>query len=148
VLALHLARAAGIHVADARLIEIDGSPVALIRRFDRLKGGDRLMYISAATMLGIERTDPEEHSYMEIVDAIRVNGAHAQVDIEELLRRIAFSVLITNIADHLLNHGFLHEARGLWRLAPAFDLNPSPERTMPTPLLHHAKGHDRTGGYD
>jgi serine/threonine-protein kinase HipA len=27
-----------------------------------------------------------------------------------------------------MNHGFLHVDRGLWRLAPAFDINPFPER--------------------
>ncbi len=128
VLALELAKDAGIDAAQGRIIDSDGSPVALIRRFDRLQGGKRLMYISAATMLGVERTDPEEHSYTEIVDAIRVHGAQAQADIEELWRRIAFSILITNIDDHLLNHGFLHETRDLWRLSPAFDLNPAPER--------------------
>jgi serine/threonine-protein kinase HipA len=128
VLALQLAKDAGIDAADGRIIDSDGAPVALIRRFDRLKGGKRLMYISAATMLGVERTDPEEHAYTEIVDAIRVHGAQAQADIEELWRRIAFSILITNIDDHLLNHGFLHETRDQWRLAPAFDINPFPDR--------------------
>ena len=79
-------------------------------------------------MLGVEATEPEEHSYTEIVDAIRVHGADAQADIEELWRRIAFSILITNVDDHLRNHGFLHEDREFWRLSPAFDINPSPER--------------------
>lgn len=54
--------------------------------------------------------------------------ARTQTDIDELWRRIAFSVLITNIDDHLLNHGFLHESGELWRLSPTFNLNPSPER--------------------
>jgi len=35
VLAMRLARRAGINAADARLVESDGTPVALIRRFDR-----------------------------------------------------------------------------------------------------------------
>ncbi|MEO6873897.1 MAG: HipA domain-containing protein, partial [Opitutaceae bacterium] len=61
-------------------------------------------------------------------DALRVNGAAAQADIEELWRRMAYSILITNVDDHLHNHGFLHAERGLWRLAPAFDLNPFPDR--------------------
>jgi serine/threonine-protein kinase HipA len=43
-------------------------------------------------------------------------------------RDIAFSVLITNLDGHQLNHGFLHVVRGLWRLAPAFGINPAPER--------------------
>jgi serine/threonine-protein kinase HipA len=128
VLALTLAKNAGINAAAARVVESQGLPVALIRRFDRRGDGQRLMYVSAATMLGVEPTETEEHSYTEIVDAIRVHGADAQADIEELWRRIAFSILITNVDDHLRNHGFLHENREFWRLSPAFDINPSPER--------------------
>jgi serine/threonine-protein kinase HipA len=128
VLAMTLAKAAGLNVADARIVDSDGVPVALIRRFDRTLDGRRLMYVSAATLLGVESTGAQEHSYAEIVDALRVNGAATQADIEELWRRIAFSILITNVDDHLHNHGFLHAERGLWRLAPAFDLNPFPDR--------------------
>lgn len=128
VLALLLAREAGMNAAEARLVESDGSPVALIRRFDRPDDGGRLMYVSAATMLGVDTGDGSEHSYTEIVDALRQQGAQTQADIEELWRRIAFSILITNVDDHLHNHGFLHTQRGQWTLAPAFDLNPFPER--------------------
>jgi len=32
------------------------------------------------------------------------------------------------VDDHLQNHGFLHVERGLWRLAPAFDINPFPDK--------------------
>lgn len=128
VLALTLASKAGIDAAKARLIDSDGTPVALIRRFDRPDGGGRLMYISAATMLGAEAGEANEHSYTEIVDALRQHGAQPQADIEELWRRIAFSILITNVDDHLHNHGFLHAEHGQWRLAPAFDINPFPER--------------------
>ncbi len=127
VLAMKLAASAGIRVAPASLVDSDGVPVALIRRFDRTPGGQRIMYVSAATLLGVE-AGSQEHSYTEIVDALRVHGAAAQADIEELWRRLAFSILITNVDDHLHNHGFLHAERGLWRLAPAFDLNPFPDR--------------------
>ncbi len=128
VLAMRLARRAGINAAPARLIDSAGTPVALIQRFDRPAGGGRLMYVSAATMLGAEPGDHGEHAYTEIVDALRQHGAVPIADIEELWRRIAFSILITNVDDHLLNHGFLHVERGQWRLAPAFDINPFPER--------------------
>jgi serine/threonine-protein kinase HipA len=47
VLAMLLARTAGIDAADARLVESDGIPVALIRRFDRTRGGQRIPYASA-----------------------------------------------------------------------------------------------------
>ena len=128
VLAMRLAKEGGIAVAEARLVDSDGVPVALVRRFDRTPGGGRLLYVSAATLLGVESTDSQEHSYAEIVDALRVHGAAVQADVEELWRRIAYSILITNVDDHLRNHGFLHVEHGLWRLAPAFDLNPFPDR--------------------
>lgn len=128
VLAMRLAKRAGIDAADARLVDSDGKPIAVIRRFDRVAGDGRLMYVSAATMLDAEPGDAGEHSYTELVDALRQYGADPLADIEELWRRIAFSILITNVDDHLLNHGFLHTHRGLWRLSPAFDLNPFPDR--------------------
>jgi serine/threonine-protein kinase HipA len=128
VLAMRLAASAGLRVAQARLVDSDGTPVALIRRFDRTPGGGRIPYVSAATLLGVDPADGQEHFYTEIVDALRRHGAAAQADIEELWRRMAFSVLITNVDDHLRNHGFLHASRGQWRLAPAFDLNPFPDR--------------------
>jgi len=37
-------------------------------------------------------------------------------------------MVITNVDDHLNNHGFLHVGHGQWRLAPAFDLNPFPDK--------------------
>ncbi len=128
VLAMQLAQKAGIAAADTRLVDSDGVPVALVRRFDRTLDGGRLMYVSAATLLGVESADASEHSYTEIVDALRVHGAAVQADVEELWRRMAYSILITNVDDHLHNHGFLHVEHGLWRLAPAFDLNPFPDR--------------------
>lgn len=128
VLAMQLAKAAGINVADARLVDSDGVPVTVVRRFDRTPAGQRMMYVSAATLMGVEATDPAEHSYAEIVDTLRQHGAAVQEDIVELWRRMAFSILISNFDDHLHNHGFLHAEHGLWRLSPAFDLNPFPDR--------------------
>lgn len=126
-LALRLAAEAGINAANAQLVFSDGTPVTLVRRFDRQAGG-RIPYISAATMLGVAPGDPSDHSYAEIMDALREHGADPRTDVEELWRRIAFSILISNVDDHLHNHGFLHVERGFWRLAPAFDVNPFPDR--------------------
>lgn len=127
VLALRLARAAGIEAADAELADSDGTPVALIRRFDR-SDTDRIPYLSAASLLQAEPDDGAEHAYTELVDEMRRHAADPTRDIAELWRRIVFSVLITNTDDHLQNHGFLHVGGELWRLAPAFDLNPFPGR--------------------
>ena len=103
----------------------DGIPVALIRRFDRINRG-RIPYLSATSMLQASRE--EEHAYSEIVERILSVSPDARRDLAELWRRIIFNMLITNVDDHLNNHGFLHVGRGQWRLAPAFDLNPFPDK--------------------
>jgi serine/threonine-protein kinase HipA len=108
-------------------VDSDGIPVTLVRRFDR-KGDLRIPFISAMTLLGVEEGDPQPHTYTEIVDALRVHGADLVNDLEELWRRIAFSILSTNLDDHLRNHGFLYHGAGRWCLSPAFDINPFPDR--------------------
>ncbi len=127
VLALRLAARAGIRAAQARIESSDGIDVAIVRRFDRI-GPRRLLYASAATMLQAEPSDTSAHTYTGIVDALRRFGDQPRDDAAELWRRIAFSIMITNVDDHLRNHGFLHVAAGRWRLSPAFDINPFPDR--------------------
>jgi serine/threonine-protein kinase HipA len=125
ILALKLAAAAGIETAQGRIVYSDGIPVALIRRFDRVQGG-RIPYLSATSMLQASRA--EEHAYSEIAERILSISPDAKRDLAELWRRIVFNMLITNVDDHLNNHGFLHVGHGQWRLAPAFDLNPFPDK--------------------
>ena len=127
VLALSIASKAGIKAAQARLVISDNVPVALIKRFDRDEGGKRIPYVSAATLLGIEDTH-NVHTYTELVDALRRYSADFQSDAEELWRRIAFTILINNVDDHLRNHGFLFVEKKLWQLSPAFDINPFPDK--------------------
>lgn len=125
VLALRLAKLARINAAEAKLVHADGSPVTIVKRFDR-EGAKRLMFISAMSMLGIE--DDDEHAYTEVAEAMVQNCQHATRDMNELWRRIVYSVLITNVDDHLRNHGFLHVGGDKWRLSPAYDINPAPEK--------------------
>ena len=49
------------------------------------------------------------------------------LDLEQLFRRLVFNIMNGNRDDHLRNHGFLWGEDG-WRLAPAFDMNPSIDR--------------------
>jgi len=126
VLALHLAAAAGINVAASRIVMSDDIPVALIRRFDRAAGGGRVPYLSAASMLQASRQ--EDHAYTQIAERILTECVNPGQDLAELWRRIVFNLLITNVDDHLQNHGFLHVSHGQWRLAPAFDINPFPDK--------------------
>jgi serine/threonine-protein kinase HipA len=131
VLALHLATAAGIDAAKARVMDSEGTPVAIITRFDR-REGKRLMYLSARSLM--QAAPAQQYSYVDIADTIRLYSSQAAQDLHEIWRRLVFNILINNVDDHLNNHGFLHHAHGQWKLAPAFDINPFPdkERTLKT----------------
>src|SRR5665213_1010799 len=78
--------------------------------------------------MGVERGAPGDHTNAEVVGTIRQHGAAPQVDITDLFRCIAFSILITNVDDHLRNRSFLHTDAAQWCLSPAFDADPFPER--------------------
>ena len=120
-----LAARAGIAVPEHRLLALgDGHRTFAARRFDRAPGSRRL-YASAMTMTS--RRDRDDAGYLDIALAIADHGApgHIREDLAQLFRRVAFNVLASHRDDHLRNHGFLRTGEG-WRLAPAFDLNPTP----------------------
>ena len=126
--ALELAAKARIEVADARIEKIGKKPVLIVQRFDRA-GALRVPFLSAMSMLGAK--DQQQHSYLEIADALRRYGAMPKRDLEALWRRIVFNILISNTDDHLRNHGFLYAGADGWRLSPAYDLNSVPLEVKP-----------------
>ena len=127
-IALRLAAKAGIWTPAHELIRVAGKSILLSRRFDRQDGG-RVPFISAMSMTGSR--DGEGGSYLDIVDALGEFGAQARTDRYELFRRMVFNVLISNVDDHLRNHGFLMTSGHGWILSPVFDLNPTPQDLKP-----------------
>jgi serine/threonine-protein kinase HipA len=122
-IALTLAERAGVRVPRHALHRVGDKPLLLSWRFDR-DGEDRIPFLSAMSML--QAKDGERASYPEIVDELSRHGANARADAAELFRRVVFNILISNVDDHLRNHGFLWAGKAGWRLSPAYDLNPTP----------------------
>jgi serine/threonine-protein kinase HipA len=129
--ALALAAKAGVDVPDWRLENVEEKPVLISKRFDRA-GATRIPFLSATSMLGAR--DNEIRSYLEIVDALRQQGARAKRDMRQLWRRVVFNVLVSNVDDHLRNHAFLYTGSAGWALSPAYDLNPVPIDVKPRVL--------------
>ncbi len=121
-----LAIAAGINMAESKAQKFSSDYYTfLTKRFDRTDNGERIHFASAMTILGY--TDGQDQtdgiSYLELVEFIQNNGTNVNQDLEELWRRIVFSICVTNTDDHLRNHGFILTEGG-WLLSPAFDINP------------------------
>lgn len=66
----------------------------------------------------------EGASYLDIASFIRKYGATPKKDLQELWRRIVFSMAVSNTDDHLRNHGFVLSKEG-WSLSPLYDVNPN-----------------------
>lgn len=129
-----LARKAGIRTAESRVIRIGPSPyhTMLSRRFDR-SGGRRVHFASSLTLTGLKDGDNATNGkgYIDIVDAMAGDAGvgNLSANAAELFRRVAFNILVGNHDDHFRNHGFLLRPDG-WELSPAYDLNPSLEKTQ------------------
>ncbi|XHR31052.1 MAG: type II toxin-antitoxin system HipA family toxin [Chthoniobacteraceae bacterium] len=143
--ALDLAVRSGIPVSDYRIESVASRSVLVLSRFDR-QGNARIPFLSAMSMLGA--LDNQQHSYLELVDALRSYGIRPQEDAKQLWRRMVFNILVSNTDDHLRNHGFLYDANGGWRLSPAYDLNPMPLDIRPRVLSLAIDEADATASLD
>ena len=126
-IALTLAGQAGIRTAAHELLDVAGKPVFLSRRFDRSEN-TRIPFLSALSMLRLR--DGQHGSYPELVEVLSAHGAATTADARELFKRMLFNVLVSNVDDHLRNHGFLWVEHG-WSLSPAYDVNPTPVDIKP-----------------
>jgi serine/threonine-protein kinase HipA len=130
--AYHLmARAAGITMADCRVLEENGRAHFMTKRFDR--DGNRKHHIQ--TLCGLAHMDFRQkatHDVSQLFQVIeRLQLGYPEK--EEAFRRTVFNVLAANCDDHSKNTSFILREGGGWELAPAYDLthafNPSGEWT-------------------
>ena len=126
IVAHTLAGKCGLNTAEAKVEKFANHyHTFLIKRFDRNKS-QRIHFASAMTMLGYT-DNRDEHagvSYLELAEFLSKHGARIKEDLEELWKRIVFSIAVSNTDDHLRNHGFILTEKG-WILSPAYDINPN-----------------------
>jgi len=127
---LSLAGLCGIRVPETRIEHVLEEDVLLVRRFDREKTASEYLrhrMVSALTVLRAETypTERANWSYVLLADELRRWSARPRDDRAELFRRMAFNAMVSNLDDHPRNHAVVAGGRG-WRLAPAYDLTPSP----------------------
>jgi len=150
---LNMARDMGLNTCNAELTECAGRPILLVERFDRNCPERKKHYISANSLLNIQKIrigDPKM-SYMSIAKVCSQICFDAISNQKELYKRMVLNVMISNTDDHLKNHGFLmyDMKKQHYALSPLFDVLP---HGMPSSFPNeHALvlGNDgRFGSYD
>lgn len=126
---MRLARACGCSVAEVALTAVGERRALLVKRFERA-AGRTLHYASAHALwnrASASEADALEWASYAGIAALRkrLPGEGVREDVAELFRRMVFNVAIGNTDDHGRNHGFVMNAAGQWRLAPAFDVLPT-----------------------
>lgn len=117
-----MARAAGIDMAECRLLEEGGRAHFMTRRFDRPgSAGERLHMQSLCAMAAADFNETGTHDYATLFLVAEEVGLGTSA-FEELFRRACFNVIAANNDDHTKNHSFVMDRDGAWALSPAYDV--------------------------
>jgi serine/threonine-protein kinase HipA len=116
-----MARAAGVEMAECRLLEENGRRHFMTRRFDRPDGGGKLHMQTVGALEHVSYNEPGTYSYEQALLLIRRMGLGTRA-VEQQFRRMVFNVLARNQDDHVKNIAFLMDRQGTWSLAPAYDV--------------------------
>jgi serine/threonine-protein kinase HipA len=116
-----MAVAAGIEMAECRLIEENGRRHFVTKRFDRTDDGGKLHMQSLGALAHYDYNEAGFYSYEQALAVIRQLNLGMEA-LESQFRRMVFNVVARNQDDHVKNIAFLMDRRGHWSLAPAFDI--------------------------
>lgn len=123
--AMFLAERAGIDVAVTDIAMVSGKKVLLVRRFDRGDDGTRRHVVSALTLSGLSTRTERYGTYGQLAARLRRDGVAPGRYGEELFRRVALNIAVSNTDDHLRNHAAFWDGSRL-DLTPAYDISPMP----------------------
>jgi serine/threonine-protein kinase HipA len=134
--AYHLmAKAAGINMADCRLMEESGRAHFMTRRFDREANDEGTIKHHVQTLCAMDHLDYKQratHAYAQLFMAIAKLKLGDEA-IGQAYRRMAFNVMAKNCDDHTKNFAFRLKQGEPWELAPSYDVtyayNPKGEWT-------------------
>jgi len=116
-----MAGAAGVQMSECELFEEHGRRHFMTRRFDRPEEGGKLHMQTLGGIEHVSYNEPGSYSYEQALLLLRRMGLGTP-SVEQLFRRMVFNVVARNQDDHVKNIGFLMDRRGVWSLAPAYDL--------------------------
>ena len=117
-----MAKAAGIEMNECRLFKENGRSHFMTKRFDRIdKTGEKIHMQSLCAIAHMDFNVPREYSYSDAIRVMReLRLPHK--DYLQMYKRMLFNDYAKNYDDHTKNIAFLMNKKGVWSLAPAFDV--------------------------
>jgi serine/threonine-protein kinase HipA len=140
-----MAREAGIHMSECRLMEEHGRAHFMTKRFDRNDDGQKLHMQTLCALGHHDFNSPGSTSYEQaflMCNQLELGMAAK----EQLFLRMVFNVLTYNRDDHTKQISFLMDKSGQWQLSPAYDMtysfNPNGEFTNSHQMVINRKRKD------
>lgn len=130
-----MATAAGIDMAESRLLHEGPRRHFMTRRFDRGPGGERHHVVSLCALAHLDFNLVGTHSYDQYLQTVRTLDLGPEA-LHQAFRRLVFNVAGVNRDDHTKNFAFLRRHGQPWELAPAYDLAHAYSPTSPWVSRH------------
>ncbi len=123
-LCMRMGQRFGLNTAPCALLELaDGSPAYVVRRFDRVLKGRRLVKLACEDMQQIlGGRNKYEGSHEQIGKAIREHCTFAPLELQRLFEVTALNFAIGNGDAHRKNFSLLTQENGNVALSPVYDL--------------------------
>jgi serine/threonine-protein kinase HipA len=116
---MDIARAAGLHVMDSTVMDINGKPAFATRRFDRTADSRVFCHTLGGLLHYSHRAIGLDYAHLaEAMDDLSVpEASYAQA-----YRRAVFNAALSVRDDHAKNFAFILNPLNQWDLSPAYDL--------------------------
>lgn len=117
----YMALDCAIEISESRLLEENGRAHFMTKRFDRVRGKEKLHVQTLCAMQHFDFSLVGTYAYEQAFQTIRMLKLPAKAT-EQFYRRMVFNVVARNLDDHAKNISFIMDKKGKWQLAPAYDL--------------------------
>jgi len=116
-----MARDAGIEMMESRLLEEHDRAHFMTKRFDRDEKGEKVHVQTFCALRHFDFNNVLQYSYEQLFETMRIlRLSYPQA--EQMYRRMVFNVMSRNCDDHTKNFAFMMNKKGIWKLAPAYDI--------------------------
>lgn len=116
-----MAKACGIEMTECKLMEENERAHFLTRRFDRENNNTKHHIQTLCAIKHFNYNELFAYNYEQVFQTMRLLRL-TYPEAEQMFKRMAYNVLVTNSDDHTKNFSFRLKKDEKWQLAPAYDI--------------------------
>ncbi|WP_378174311.1 type II toxin-antitoxin system HipA family toxin [Aquimarina sp. SS2-1] len=136
----------GIQMEHSQLFEEHNRAHFMTKRFDRLPNNEKLHMQTLCSLAHFDYKSPGAYSYENAFEIMRQLRLPHQ-DAIQLYKRMLLNVIARNQDDHTKNISFLMDKKGVWKLAPAYDITYSYNPTGIWTSMHQMSINGKRDGF-